>query len=90
MRITDVKISLRENDARLKAFVTVTLDGCFAVRGLRIISSASRLFVAMPTRLKADGKYQDIAHPIDADARQMFEQVILAEYFKVAGEAAGA
>ena len=90
MRITDVKISLRENDARLKAFATVTLDACFVVRGLRIISSASKLFVAMPARLKPDGTYQDIAHPIDVAARQIFEQAILAEYFRVTGEVAGA
>jgi stage V sporulation protein G len=90
MQITDVKISLREKDERLKAFATVTLDGCFVIRGLRIINGASKLFVAMPARLKSDGTYQDIAHPIDVEARQMFERVVLAEYFRVSGDAAGA
>jgi len=85
MKITDVQISLRDADEKLKAFATVTLDECFVIRGLKIISSASRLFVAMPARRKPDGSYQDIAHPIDVQARRMFEEEVLAEYFKVSG-----
>ena len=90
MQITDVKISLREKGERFKAFATVTLDDCFVVRGLRIISGANKLFVAMPAQLKADGSYQDIEHPIHVEARQMLERAVLAEYFRVSGEAAGA
>ena len=85
MQITEVKISLREADDRLKAFATVTLDECFVIRGLKVIGNASRLFVAMPARRKPDGSYQDIAHPIDPVARQMFEKEVLAEYFRVSG-----
>ena len=50
---------------------------------LRLI--AEFVFVAMPARKKPDGSYQDIAHPIDVNARRMFEEKVLAEYFKVSG-----
>jgi stage V sporulation protein G len=35
---------------KLRAYATVTLDGSFVVRDLKIISGASGLFVAMPSR----------------------------------------
>jgi stage V sporulation protein G len=82
MHITNVKISPRRDD-KLRAFATVTLDGCFVVRGLKIIHSADRFFVAMPARRRPDGTYQDIAHPIHAQARRMIEERVLAEYEKM-------
>jgi stage V sporulation protein G len=79
MRITEVKVSLRA-DSKLKAFVTVTFDECFVVRGMKVIQTASRLFLAMPTRRKPDGTFQDIAHPINAEWRAYVEGVVLREY----------
>jgi stage V sporulation protein G len=79
MRITEVKISLRD-DEKLKAFATVTLDDCFAIRGMKIIQANRGLFVAMPTRRKPDGSFQDVAHPIHAQARAMLEQAVLGAY----------
>lgn len=79
MRITEVKISLRE-DSKLKAFATMTIDGCFVVRGLKIIRAARGLFVAMPTRRKPDGTFQDVAHPIHAQARAELERLVLHAY----------
>ena len=34
----------------------------------------------MPSRKVADDKYEDIAHPINAETRKMFEDKIIAEY----------
>lgn len=79
MRITDVKISLRD-DSKLKAFATMTIDDCFVVRGLKIIQASRGLFVAMPTRRKPDGTFQDVAHPIHARARADLERVVLRAY----------
>jgi stage V sporulation protein G len=79
MNITEVRISLRD-DAKLKAFASITLDNCFVVRGLKIIEGKSGTFVAMPSRRRKDGEYQDIAHPINNDARAIMERVILKAY----------
>jgi stage V sporulation protein G len=79
MKITEVKISLRD-DEKLKAFATVTLDDCFVIRGMKIIQATRGLFVAMPTRRKPDGSFQDVAHPIHAQARAMLEQAVLGAY----------
>jgi stage V sporulation protein G len=81
MKITEVRVSLRE-DAKLKAFASITLDDSFVIRGLKIIEGKTGTFVAMPSRRRKDGEYQDIAHPINNDARAQMEQIILDEYRK--------
>ena len=89
MEITDVRIVLR-NDDRLKAYATITLDGCFVVRRLRIIQTGDRLFVAMPARRKSDGTFQDIAHPINAAMRAKLEERVIADYLRELRDAGGA
>jgi stage V sporulation protein G len=79
MEITDVRVSIRDEE-KLKAFVTITFDDCFVVRGLKIIEGSEGLFVAMPSRRKRDGSFQDIAHPIHSDMRNRMEDQILDEY----------
>jgi stage V sporulation protein G len=84
MDITEVRISLR-SDAKLKAFASITLDDCFVIRGLKIIQGASGIFVAMPSRKRKDGEYQDIAHPINNKTRKWMEDKILTQYQEVLG-----
>ncbi len=79
MLITEVRISLRD-DAKLKAFASITLDDCFVIRGLKIISGQSGTFVAMPSRKRKDGDYQDIAHPINNTTRTWMENIVLEKY----------
>jgi stage V sporulation protein G len=79
MNITEVRVSLRE-DAKLKAFASITLGNCFVIRGLKIIEGKTGTFVAMPSRKRKDGEYQDIAHPINNEAREEMERIVLAEY----------
>ncbi len=51
MEITEVRIKLMEEPGeRLKAFCSITFDGCFVVRDLKIIEGTSGPFVAMPSR----------------------------------------
>jgi stage V sporulation protein G len=79
MKITEIRVSLRD-DEKLKAFVSVTLDGCFVIRGMKIISGNKGLFVAMPSRRKPDGTFQDLAHPINNQTRRWIEAEILEMY----------
>jgi stage V sporulation protein G len=80
MQITEIRIALRD-DEKLKAFVSVTFDNEFVVRGMKIIEGKdSHLFVAMPSRKKPDGTYQDVAHPINNEFRDMLESQVIAKY----------
>ncbi|MFP4162993.1 MAG: septation regulator SpoVG [Chitinispirillaceae bacterium] len=76
MEITEIKISLR-NEAKLKAFASITLDNCFVVRGLKVINGARGYFVSMPSRRRRDGTFQDLAHPINNEMRQKIEDEVL-------------
>jgi stage V sporulation protein G len=79
LRITEIRVSLQE-ESRLRAFVSITIDNCFAIRGMKIIKGEKGLFVAMPSRKRPDGTYQDVVHPINADTRNELENQILAAY----------
>lgn len=79
MEITEINISLR-NEEKLKAFVNVTFDDVFVVRGMKVIRGSSGYFISMPSRKMPDGSYRDIAHPIRNEFRQYIEQEILAKY----------
>lgn len=85
--ITEINISLRDEE-KLKAFVNITFNDVFVVRGLKVISGKNGLFVCMPSRQLENGTYKDIAHPISNDFRQILENKILSEYRRLAEEAA--
>jgi stage V sporulation protein G len=84
MHITDVKIFPVDED-KLRAYVTITLDGCFVVRDLKVIQGATGLFVAMPAKKRKDGTYKDIAHPLNSEMRDQLEKLVLSEFEKVMG-----
>ena len=51
MVITEVRIKLvEENNERLMAFCSITLDNAFVIRDLKIIEGQKGAFVAMPSR----------------------------------------
>ena len=77
-------------DEKLKAFATITIDGCFVVRGLKVILGNSGLFVAMPSRKKSDGSYTDVAHPLNNETRRAIEEKVIGEYKRVTSEQAQA
>src|SRR5439155_27269197 len=79
IEITEVRVSLR-NDEKLKAFVSITLNHAFVIRGLKIIRGNSGLFVAMPSRKRPDGQHQDLAHPINDATRKYLTQKVLEAY----------
>ncbi|MBE0567407.1 MAG: septation protein SpoVG family protein [Krumholzibacteria bacterium] len=79
MEISEIRITLRD-DNKLKGFASITLENAFVVRGLKIIEGASGLFIAMPSRKRKDGTFQDIAHPINMATREWMENQVIAAY----------
>ena len=89
MEITEVRV-FPVNEEKLKAYVTITLDGCFVVRDLKVIHGNTGLFVAMPAKRRKDGTFKDIAHPLNTDTREWMEKAILEEYEREVAKGAGA
>ena len=83
MQITSVNVKkIEKEDSRMKGIASVLIDDCFAIRDIRIIEGNEGLFIAMPSRKNAEGEYHDIAHPINAETRKMFEDAIFEAYAK--------
>jgi stage V sporulation protein G len=76
VEITEVRVTLRDED-RLKGFANVTFDNVFVIRGMKIIAGNNGYFVAMPSRKRPDGTYQDIAHPVCTELRHTIEERVL-------------
>ncbi len=79
MEITEARVTLWD-EARLKGFANVTFDNVFVVRGMKIIKGNAGFFVAMPSRKRLDGTYQDVAHPVNREMRRMLEEKVLEAY----------
>ncbi len=81
MQITSVSVHKVEKEgSRMKGKASVVIDDSFAVHDIRIIEGDNGLFIAMPSRKTATGAYRDIAHPINPDARKLFQDAIIEEY----------
>ena len=80
MEITDVRIRKVTKEGKMKAIVSITLDEAFVVHDIKVIEGEKGLFIAMPSRKAGDGEYRDIAHPINAETREMVQDAILHAY----------
>ena len=88
MEITQVRVFPVEED-KLKAFISIVLDGCFVVSDIKIIEGTNGLFVSMPSKKRKDGSFRDIAHPLNNETRRKFEEQIIVKYREVVEETGG-
>ena len=75
----EVRIFPNRGDGPAAAFAAVTLNGCFAIRDIRILEGKNGPFVSMPSR-KVNGEYRDICFPCTSEFRQTFDQAVLDAY----------
>ena len=63
-----------------RAYASATIDGCFAVRGIKIVEGGrSGLFVSMPSRKTQDG-YKEVCFPVTAQFREQLYHAVLDAY----------
>lgn len=75
----EVKIYTLNTSGNVLANASVTLNGCFAVRGVKVISSENGPFVSMPRYKGRDG-YKDICFPCTKEFHQQFSDAVVAAY----------
>ena len=56
----DVRVYPSKEEGNLLAFASVTLGGCFAVKGVKIMDGEKGAFVSMPDRKDSKGEYQRV------------------------------
>ena len=82
MNITEIKIRKTfNNESRLKALVSITIDHVLAIHDIKVIEGPDRLFVAMPSKREANGTFRDIIHPIESGTREEIERQIIDAYY---------
>ncbi len=72
------------DESKTKAFASVTIGGAVAIHGIRVMSSAKGLFVAMPASTYIDDNgekhFSEIAHPISKEARELLNSKVMEAY----------
>ena len=80
---TDIKVYRNdENDTKVKAFVSLTIDNALAIKGIKVMEGKNGLFVSMPQRKDANAPsgYRDLVFPITAEFREELFTNILKAY----------
>ena len=75
----DVKIYALRTSGPVLANASVDLNGCFAVRGVKVMNGSSGPFVSMPS-YKAGDEYRDVCFPCTKEFKQEFDQTVLNAY----------
>jgi stage V sporulation protein G len=88
MEITQIRVFLVDEE-KLKAFVSIVFDDCFAVSDIKVIQGNHGLFVSMPSKRRKNGTFRDIAHPLNNETRRMVEEGIIGEYRRVIADSGG-
>ena len=79
MKITDIRVRLVNNNDKLKAVASITIDDELVVHD---INGKDGYFLSMPSRKTNEGDFKDIVHPIKTEVREHLKELILAEYEK--------
>ena len=80
MQITDVRVRKVTKEGKMRAVVSITIDNEFVVHDIKVIEGQEKLFTAMPSRRTPENEFKDIAHPINAEMREMLETAIISKY----------
>ena len=82
MKVTRVKIF--EGRGSILANMNITLDGCLAINGIKVIKGSEGRFISFPqTSYKdKDGntQYRDIVFPCTKEARAALDKVLMKKY----------
>ena len=82
MKITDIRVRLVNNNDKLKAVASITIDDELVVHDIKVINGKDGYFLSMPSRKTNEGDFKDIVHPIKTEVREQLKELILAEYEK--------
>lgn len=86
MNITSVRVRKTKSvKGGLKATASIIIDNAFAVHDIKVIQGTKGLFITMPSRIATglESNFIDVAHPINAETREMLQNIILAKYEEV-------
>lgn len=74
-----VKINSLRPEGTVLAYASATLNGCFAIRGIKIVNGEKGAFVSMPS-YKTGGRFQDVCFPITKEFREQLHATVMEAY----------
>jgi stage V sporulation protein G len=80
MKITQIVIRKQFIDGPLKAIFSITFDDELVLHDVKLVESKDKKLIVMPNRKSSEGKFIDIAHPINSDFRAKIENQIIRFY----------
>lgn len=75
----DVKIGSIRPEGNIRAYASINLNDCFAIRNVRVVDSSKGLFVAMPS-YRAGNEYKDICFPVTKEFREQLNNAVIDAY----------
>ncbi len=71
--------SLNPNGA-VRANVSLNINGCFAVYGIKVVEGSNGLFVSMPSYKTAGGEYREYCYAFTTEAREQLHKAVFDAY----------
>jgi len=76
----NVKIGSIRPEGSVRAYASVNLNDCFAIRNVKVMDSTKGLFVAMPSYKAGNGEYKDICFPVTKEFREQLNNAVIDAY----------
>jgi stage V sporulation protein G len=76
----DVKISSIRPEGNVRAYASINLNDCFAIRNVKVVDSSKGLFIAMPSYKAGNGEYKDICFPVTKEFREQLNNAVIDAY----------
>ena len=76
----DVKISSIRPEGNVRAYASINLNDCFAIRNVKVVDSSKGLFIAMPSYKAGNGEYKDICFPVTKEFREQLNNAVVDAY----------
>jgi stage V sporulation protein G len=76
----DVKISSIRPEGNIRAYASINLNDCFAIRNVKVVDSSKGMFIAMPSYKAATGEYKDICFPVTKEFREQLNNAVIDAY----------
>lgn len=83
IEITEVKITKTSNLVKLLAIASITINNCFVVNDIKLMEGQKGLYIVMPSRRLPSGEFKDVAHPINAETRELIQRTIIEKYINM-------
>lgn len=79
MEVKNITMRVVEKDG-LKAICSLNFNNLLVVHNIRLIEGKEGMFLSFPAKVKGDGNFLDIVHPIDSEFRNKLTTMIIEKY----------